>query len=325
MNAIEIQNLKKSFQGKKNQKTVEAVKGISLSVRRGEIFGFLGPNGAGKTTSLRMLTTLMPIDEGEVRIGPYEVKKDPGKVRRHIGYVGQLGGADLAATGRENLILSGRLYGMTKTETVQQAEYLTGLLDLGDIIDRLVQTYSGGQRRRLEIALGILHKPEVLFLDEPTTGLDPQNRANLWEHIRKLKAAGMTIFLTTHYLEEADELCDRICIMDKGVIVAEGTPRELKRNISGDVISIKPKNNQPGIAALFGNRPEILDIRVEAGKINLYVEDGTAQLPDIFSILKTQRAELESISLKRPSLDDVFLKQTGKSLRDIGAEKEECR
>ncbi|MDU6266145.1 MAG: ATP-binding cassette domain-containing protein [Anaerocolumna aminovalerica] len=320
MNAIEIRNVKKSFQGKRNQKTVEAVKGISLSVKPGEIFGFLGPNGAGKTTSLRMLTTLLPIDEGEAKIGEYDVKRNPREVRKHIGYVGQLGGADIEATGRENLMLSGRLYGIAKKAVQKQSELLMDLLDLRDIIDRLVKTYSGGQRRRLEIALGILHKPDVLFLDEPTTGLDPQNRANLWEHIRRLKSAGMTVFLTTHYLEEADELCDRLCIMDKGIIVAEGTPQILKREISGDVVSIKPKNNQGDLAYMFDDEEDVLDIRIEGGKTSLYVKDGAIAMPKIFNVLKGRGVELESVSLSQPSLDDVFLKQTGKSLRDTGME-----
>ncbi|MBU5331370.1 ATP-binding cassette domain-containing protein [Anaerocolumna aminovalerica] len=320
MNAIEIRNVKKSFQGKRNQKTVEAVRGISLSVKPGEIFGFLGPNGAGKTTSLRMLTTLLPIDEGEAKIGEYDVKRNPREVRKHIGYVGQLGGADIEATGRENLMLSGRLYGIAKKAVQKQSELLMDLLDLRDIIDRLVKTYSGGQRRRLEIALGILHKPDVLFLDEPTTGLDPQNRANLWEHIRRLKSAGMTVFLTTHYLEEADELCDRLCIMDKGIIVAEGTPQILKREISGDVVSIKPKNNQGDLAYMFDDEEDVLDIRIEGGKTSLYVKDGAIAMPKIFNVLKGRGVELESVSLSQPSLDDVFLKQTGKSLRDTGME-----
>lgn len=320
MNAIEIKGLKKSFHGKKNQKTVEAVKGISLTVKPGEIFGFLGPNGAGKTTSLRMLTTLLPIDEGQVKIGKYDVKKNPSEVRRHIGYVGQLGGADMEATGRENLMLSGRLYGMTKNTVQEQSEQLIDLLDLQDIIDRLVKTYSGGQRRRLEIALGILHKPDVLFLDEPTTGLDPQNRANLWEHILKLKDAGMTVFLTTHYLDEADELCDRLCIIDKGIIVAEGTPQSLKREISGDVVSIKPKSEHEDIAYIFSGDKNVFDIRTEGGKTNLYVRNGAIAMPEIFNMLKARDIELESVSLSQPSLDDVFLKQTGKSLRDTGTE-----
>ncbi|MNO90136.1 Daunorubicin/doxorubicin resistance ATP-binding protein DrrA [compost metagenome] len=320
MNAIEIKDLKKSFYGKQNQKTVEAVRGISLSVKSGEIFGFLGPNGAGKTTSLRMLTTLLPIEAGEAKISQYDVKRKPNEVRKHIGYVGQLGGADAEATGRENLILSGRLYGMTKKAVQEQSEILIDLMDLRDIIDRLTKTYSGGQRRRLEIALGILHKPDVLFLDEPTTGLDPQNRANLWEHIRKLKSAGMTVFLTTHYLEEADELCDRLCIMDKGIIVAEGTPQTLKREISGDVVSIKPKNDQGDIAHMFDGEEDVLDIRIESGKTSLYVRDGAIAMPKIFNILKAKGVELDSVSLAQPSLDDVFLKQTGKSLRDTGTE-----
>lgn len=231
MNAIEIKDLKKSFYGKNRQEIVSAVKGITLSVKKGEIYGFLGPNGAGKTTCLRMLTTLLPIDEGEVKIGGHDVKRNPKKVRKHIGYVGQLGGTDTEATGRENLMLSGLLYGMSKNAVKEQIAVLIKLLDLHEIIDRLAKTYSGGQRRRLELGLGLLHRPGVLFLDEPTTGLDPQNRANLWDHIRKLKALGMTVFLTTHYLEEADELCDRVCIVDKGVIIAQGSPAALKGTV----------------------------------------------------------------------------------------------
>jgi len=320
-NTIEIRNLKKTFPGKRKQKKVEAVCGISLSVKSGEIFGFLGPNGAGKTTSLRMFTTLLPIDEGEVTIAGFNVKKDPKNVRSHIGYVGQLGGADLEATGRENLMLSGRLYGMGKEEVEKQSKILMDLLDFREIIDRQTKTYSGGQRRRLEIALGILHKPEVLFLDEPSTGLDPQNRANLWEHIRKLKASGMTIFLTTHYLEEADELCDRICIMDKGLIVAEGTPRELKQEISGDVISIKPKYFDEDDKNIFDEFSDKLEISIEGETIYLYVKDGAKSLPKIFDILKEKQIELEAITLSQPSLDDVFLKKTGRSLRDTGKEE----
>ena len=318
MNAIEIKDLRKSFCGKKNQKPVEAIKGISLCVKQGEIFGFLGPNGAGQTTSLRMLTTLLPIDGGEARIGNYDVKRNPAQVRRYIGYVGQLGGADMEATGWENLMLSGRLYGMRKDEVQEQSEQLADLLELRDIMGRQAKTYSGGQRRRLEIALGILHQPAVLFLDEPTTGLDPQNRANLWEHIRKLRAGGMTVFLTTHYLEEADELCDRLCIMNQGVIVAEGTPQELKRKISGDVVSVRPKGDVEYAAQLFHQVEPVMDIRTEGGNVNLYVRDGAAAMPEIFSILRAKGLELESISLSQPSLDDVFLKQTGRSLRDTG-------
>lgn len=316
MNAIEVKDLRKSFHGKKRQEPVEAVKGISLTVKQGEIFGFLGPNGAGKTTSLRMLTTLLPIDGGEARIGSYDVKRNPARVRRHIGYVGQLGGADLEATGRENLMLSGRLYGMRKDEVKQQSEQIMDLLELRDVMDRQAKTYSGGQRRRLEIGLGILHKPDVLFLDEPTAGLDPHNRANLWKHIRKLREGGMTVFLTTHYLEEADELCDRLCIMDRGVIVAEGTPQALKREISGDVVSIRLKGYLNDAARLLGGIHDVLDIRTEGENISLYVKDGAAALPEICNVLRENGEEAETLSLSQPSLDDVFLKQTGRSLRD---------
>lgn len=322
MKAIEVTDLKKKFYDKRKQEIVSAVKGISLSADAGEIFGFLGPNGAGKTTSLRMLTTLLPIDEGEAKIAGYDVKRNPKEVRKHIGYVGQLGGADLEASGRENLMLSGLLYGMSKDAVHKQSDLLVDLLDLGEIIDRLAKTYSGGQRRRLEIALGILHKPDVLFLDEPTTGLDPQNRANLWEHIRKLKVAGMTVFLTTHYLEEADELCDRLCIMDKGVIITEGTPTALKRAISGDVVTIKAKNAGKNITSMFKGDENVITMRTEGEKINLYVKNGAIAMPKIFDALKARGIELESVSLSQPSLDDVFLEKTGRALRDVGREVE---
>src|ERR1035441_5706774 len=202
--------------------------------RPGEVFGFLGPNGAGKTTTLRMLTTLLPIDSGTASVAGSDVAREPKQVRQRIGYVSQAGGADDLSTGWENLILQGRLYGGDLDSVRQRARELAAVLDLSEFADRKVATYSGGQRRRLDVALGLIHRPEVLFLDEPTTGLDPQNRANLWEHIRAIQERGSTVFLTTHYLEEADALCDRLTIMDHGSIVAEGTPRELKREVIGD-------------------------------------------------------------------------------------------
>jgi len=266
-NVIEVSDLKKSFRGSKN-KTVEAVRGVSLFVKQGEIFGFLGPNGAGKTTCQRMLTTLLPIDSGTAAIAGYDVKKKPNEVRKHIGYVSQLGGADLPATGRENLMLTGKLYGMKHDDVVKKISELSQLFELDELLDRIVRTYSGGQKRRLEIALGIIHEPEILFMDEPTTGLDPQNRANLWTHIRKLKENGMTIFLTTHYLEEADELADRLAIMDYGKIVAEGTPLELKRQVSEEEVARRVKR----------------EIQTNA------------------------------------TLDDFFMKMTGRTLRDTGKE-----
>ena len=318
-NAIETCNLKKSFKMKGN-KAVDAVRGVTLTVKQGEIFGFLGPNGAGKTTCQRMLTTLLPIDSGTATIAGFDVKKKPHEVRKHIGYVSQLGGADLPATGRENLMLAGRLYGLKKSDVEKKSEELSRLLDLKELLDRTVQTYSGGQKRRLEIALGIIHEPSILFMDEPTTGLDPQNRANLWTHIRRLKENGMTIFLTTHYLDEADELADRLAIMDRGEIVEEGTPTELKRQISGDVIQMRFKAGKVTAPKLFEEMDFVNEFHINDESAVLFVDDGAKALPALFNVLKTHHIELDTISLAEPSLSDVFLKRTGRSLRDTGKE-----
>ncbi len=316
---IETKNLKKSFTAKK--KKVEAVRGVDLVVKKGQIYGFLGPNGAGKTTTLRMLTTLLPIDEGEATVVGYDVKKQPGEVRKHIGYVSQLGGADDESTGRDDLIIQARLYGMSSAAADKRARELIDILQLSDYADRRVITYSGGQRRRLDIAIGIMHQPDILFLDEPTTGLDPQNRANMWQQIRSLRDRGTTIFLTTHYLEEADVLSDYLAIMDNGKIVAEGTPRDLKRQIAGDAVIIKPKQSGEEIdkiQKLTANQTFVKEARVEGESIHLYVEDGAQALPKIFALLESKKIQLDTVSLAEPSLDDVFLKQTGHSLRDGG-------
>lgn len=319
-NAIEIAGLRKSFSVNLKGKptVVEAVRGITLSVKSGEIFGFLGPNGAGKTTTLRMLTTLLPIDEGKAAICGYDLVHQPKEVRRHIGYVSQLGGADWEATGRENMILAGQLYGINRHDAEKRTKELLYIFELTELADRVVRTYSGGQKRRLEIALGMINSPEVLFLDEPTTGLDPQNRANLWEQIRTLQESGTTIFLTTHYLDEADVLSDRLAIMDYGKIVAEGTPQELKNQISGDVIQIRFSNDRMEQAK---NSLETLsfinETRLEGENIHLYVKDGAKSLPRIFEILEAEGIQTQSVTISTPSLDDVFLKQTGRLLRDV--------
>jgi ABC-2 type transport system ATP-binding protein len=317
--SIQAVDLKKTFPSKGKAQPVEAVRGVTLSVEQGEVFGFVGPNGAGKTTCQRMLTTLLPIDEGTATIAGFDVRKEPHEVRKRIGYVSQLGGADLLATGRENLSLAGRLYGMKPADVKRKIGELSLMLDIEDLLDRIVRTYSGGQKRRLEIALGIIHEPGIMFMDEPTTGLDPQNRANLWTHIRKLKENGVAVFLTTHYLDEADALADRIAIMDYGRIVAEGTPAELKRQISGDAIRMrfktKPAEN------LFDGLEFVNESSWKDGEASLYVRDGTTALPRIFDLLKERDIELETISLSAPSLDDVFLKKTGRSLRDTGKEE----
>jgi ABC-2 type transport system ATP-binding protein len=267
-----------------------------------------------------MLTTLLPIDSGSAIVAGSDVAHQPKQVRQRIGYVSQAGGADDMSTGWENLILQGRLYGGDLDSVRQRAKELAGVLDLTEFADRKVASYSGGQRRRLDVALGLIHQPEVLFLDEPTTGLDPQNRANLWDHIRAIQERGSTVFLTTHYLEEADALCDRLTIMDHGSIVAEGTPRELKREVVGDsvVLGLVDEGLVEKARALLRTEPFIREIGVEDGGLRLYVEDGSAVLPELLRLLDREQIALKSISLSEPTLDDVFLRYTGRLLRDTG-------
>ncbi len=228
--AIEIKNLKKIFNP--TTKPVTAVDDINLEVHKGEIFGFLGPNGAGKTTTMRIITTLLKPTSGSVHIGGFNLVTQAEQVRRHIGYVSQSGGLERSATTRENLVLQAQLYGLSKSEAEQRAQELITSLELATFADRIVETYSGGQRRRADIALGMVHKPKILFLDEPTIGLDPQSRAHIWAEIKKLKTNGTTIFFTTHYLDEADLFCDRVAIVDHGKVIALGTPQALKQECS---------------------------------------------------------------------------------------------
>lgn len=265
-----------------------------------------------------MLTTLLPIDSGTVTIAGFDVVHEPRQVRRRIGYVSQLGGADELATGWENLLLQGRLYGGDLDTVRRRAQELAKILAIADFADRKVITYSGGQRRRLDVAVGLIHQPDVLFLDEPTTGLDPQNRANLWEHVRVVRERGTTVFLTTHYLDEADILCDRLTIMDHGTIVAEGTPRELKRKVAGDAVEIGLKDERltERAALLLGAESYVREVSAETGGLRLYVEDGAAALPHLLRLLDGESIGIRSISLSEPTLDDVFLRQTGRSLRD---------
>jgi len=314
---ITTEELSKAFPSRAGP--VEAVRGVNLEVGAGEIFGLLGPNGAGKTTTMRMLTTLLPIGAGRATVAGFDVSRHPQRVRENIGYVSQLGGADELATGRENLVLQGRLYGASLAELRPRIAELADVLDLSAFADRRVKTYSGGQRRRLDVALGIVHQPRVLFLDEPTTGLDPQNRADLWQHLHALRDRGTTIVLTTHYLEEADVLCDRLVIVDHGRIIIEGTPRDLKRRVAGDaiVITLKEQVDTDGRSmALLQREPYVREISASGDQLRLYVDDGSAALPQLLRILDHQRIGVRSMNLSEPTLDDVFLRQTGRSLRD---------
>ena len=316
--AVRVTGLRKTFHSKGAD--VEALRGVDLTVEAGRIYGFLGPNGAGKTTALRILTTLLPADSGEALVAGIDVRRHPAEVRRRIGYVGQLGGADREATGHENLLLQGRLYGMSRTDTERRAGELIELLELSAFSRRIVRSYSGGQRRRLEVALGIMHRPEVLFLDEPTLGLDPQNRANLWEQLRGLRAAGTTILLTTHYLDEADQLSDRLAIIDHGRVVAEGTPPELKQRYPAEVtITPRPGSAELGsLAAELERDPLVGTVGIDDGALRIQVPDPTAGLAAVIDRLRAGGVEVLGVSLREPSLDDVFLHETGRSLRDAG-------
>jgi ABC-2 type transport system ATP-binding protein len=314
---IETHDLRHTFKSRKG--TLEAVRGVDLRVDGGEIFGFLGPNGAGKTTTLRMLTTLLPITAGEATVAGADLRREPQTVRQRIGYVAQGGGTDAAVTGREELVLQARLYGLdARTATKRAAEMLT-TLELEAAADRATGTYSGGMRRRLDLGLGLIHRPQVLFLDEPTTGLDPQARAHLWDEIRKLRGSGTTVFLTTHYLDEADALCDRLAIIDHGTIVAEGSPDALKRDVAGEVITLGIEGSAELVQQLVATQPFVREAAVDDGMLRLYVDRGETALPALLRLLDGAGMAPKSVGLTRASLDDVFLRHTGRSLRDVAA------
>jgi ABC-2 type transport system ATP-binding protein len=316
-NAIQTTGLRRVF--KMRNRTVEAVAGVDLTVRQGEIFGFLGPNGAGKTTTLRMLATLLPPSGGTAMVAGCDLLKQPDRVRERIGYVGQAGGADREIKGRTELVFQGRLYGMSLAAAQKRAAELIDMLELEACADRKVTTYSGGQKRRLDIGLGLTHNPQLLFLDEPTTGLDPQSRARVWDEVRRMHDRGTTVFLTTHYLDEADALCDRIAIIDHGKIVAEGTPEELKREVAGDLVTLSVMGDQQGAIDLLKGQPFVREATTDGGFVRLYVDHGETAMPTILRLLDSAGMHLMTIGLQRPSLDDVFLRKTGRSLRETAA------
>ncbi len=311
---IETRGLRKSFRSRK--RSVEAVRGVDLAVDAGEVFGFLGPNGAGKTTTLRMLATLMTPDGGEATVAGVDLRKSPGEVRRRIGYVAQGGGTWDEVTAREELIHQARLYGCNPATARERAAAAIQAFQLDGFADRRCGTYSGGQRRRVDVALGVIHQPKLVFLDEPTTGLDPQSRAHMWDEIGRLRDEGMTVFITTHYLEEADALCDRVAIIDHGEIVAQGTPTELKREIAGDVVTLGIDGSAPQALALLEGEEYVHTVEKTDAGLRLYVDVGATALPQMLRTLDGAGVLLSSIELHRPSLDDVFLAKTGRSLRD---------
>jgi ABC-2 type transport system ATP-binding protein len=325
MSIIEAKGLARTF--KSGKATVAAVRGVDLSVEEGEIVGFLGPNGAGKTTTLRMLTTLLRPTAGTATVAGADLLRDPLGVRRRIGYVPQAigatgGGADPQCLVAEELLDQAALYRIGRADAAVRAGLLMAQLDLGGLDRRMIKTLSGGQRRRLEIALGLVHDPRLVFLDEPSTGLDPQSRSNLWGHIRRLRSdLRTTVFLTTHYLDEADALCDRVLIIDHGEIVASGTPDELKCRVSGDVVTLLVDGASHHALALLAGHPVVRDISVaDDGTLRLTVVHGAEALPALLRMLDEAGIAMRAVNVARPTLDDVFLTVTGRSLRDDSAE-----
>ncbi len=310
--AIEASALEKTY-----PPAVKALDGVSLSVPSGTIFGLLGPNGAGKSTIVRVLCTLSRLDSGSARVAGIDVLADPVRVRRTIGVVGQKHGADPEATARENLVLQGEFYGITGAELRRRVSASLERFDLADAADRLAKTYSGGMQRRLDIAMGLLHEPRVLFLDEPTTGLDPEARVGMWREIERLAAhEEITILLTTHYLEEADRLASQLAIIDRGRVVAHGTPAQLKAELEGDTIQIQLAD--PGDAAArlaLTGIDDLDDIKLDGRLLRARARDGGAAIPGVLAALEARGAKVTSVTLSRPSLDDVYLRHAGREFQ----------
>ena len=314
---IEAHGLKRTY--KSRGKEIEAVRGIDLKVTHGEIVGFLGPNGAGKTTTLKMLCTLLAPTGGTAVVAGSDLRGDPVGVRRKIGYVSQAGSTSAEAIVGDEIISHARLYGIDRATASQRGKDLLAALDLSDVWARTCGSLSGGQRRRLDIVMGLIHEPTLVFLDEPSTGLDPQSRANLWTHIRSLRdTLGTTVFLTTHYMDEADSLSDRILIIDHGIIVAEGTPAELKKRVSGDAITLTLRSAEDTVrAAAIAAEQAGADMPTsEANVVRFHVPDGGHALPALIGALTRAGIDAIGVDVNRPTLDDVFLTLTGRSLRD---------
>ena len=305
----------------KRYEQVTAVKEISITVKKGELFGLLGPNGAGKSTLIGMLSTMLKPSAGEAQVWGYDIKSSPIKVRTSIGVVFQGTTLDQKLTGRENLDLHGRLYGLDRKERHERIAEVLQLVELTDWADEIVQKYSGGMMRRLEIARGLMHHPNVLFLDEPTLGLDPQTRNHIWEYIKKLnQEKNITMVLTTHYMEEADMLCNRIAIIDHGEIIAMGTPPELKKELGGDIITLNfsSEDDVQKMVEQYSQTANQKDIKTSGTSIRITAADGERTIPELLKITTDLGLQIESVSLRKPTLDDVFLHHTGKNIRYSG-------
>ena len=313
MAAIDVHELRKRYGD------VQALDGVSFDVRGGEVFGLLGPNGAGKSTTVRVLTTLTTPDSGRASVAGHDVVRHPNRVRRAIGYVPQESGVDREATGRENLLLQGRIQGMTGGDLRRRVAELLELVGIADAGDRVVRGYSGGMRRRLDIGLGLVHRPTVLFLDEPTTGLDPEARAAMWVEVQRLaRQESLTILLTTHYLEEADQLADRLAIVSRGQVVVEGTPEALKAGLRGESVTVELQDGRADEAvAVVAAYEGASETAIDGHHVRTRVPNGAAAIPALLSALEGRGIGVASVTTSRPSLDDVYLHYTG---REFAAE-----
>jgi ABC-2 type transport system ATP-binding protein len=320
LHAIQTEKLRKEYEG-----DIIAVAGIDLEVEEGQVFAFLGPNGAGKTTTVRMLTTLLRPTSGKASVVGLDVYRQQHDIRRSIGVALQEAGLDALATGRELLELQGKLCGLDSGTSRRRAGEMLDLVGLTDAAERLVKTYSGGMKRRLDLASALVHQPRVLFLDEPTEGLDPASRVSIWQEVQRLnKQMGMTLFLTTHYLEEADRLADRVAIIDHGSIVAEGTPAELKATIGADVVTVSFHNSGIEQAkSLLEGMPGLRELRPEENSLTLFVDNGTQAVAQVIRILDGAGIEVAQVAVSNPSLDEVFLKATGSRLEGAESARED--
>jgi ABC-2 type transport system ATP-binding protein len=323
--ALAAENLVKTYPGGRKKPPVRALDGLTFAVPEGVVLGLLGPNGAGKSTTVKILTTLSRADSGTARVAGHDVVKEQDAVRRAIGYVPQKSSSDPMATGVENLVLSGRVYGLSRQESVRRAAELLERFDLQEAGGRQVRTYSGGMQRKLDVALGLVHRPRVLFLDEPTTGLDPEARADLWNEVERLSGVeGMTVLLTTHYLEEADRLADLLAIVDHGKVVAEGTPESLKAELRGDSVQVElvDPDVDGNVRRLLTDLPGIGEIVVDGNTLRARVDHGATAVPAVLGALEEKAIPVTAVTVSRPSLDDVYLQYTGRSFK--AAETEEA-
>jgi ABC-2 type transport system ATP-binding protein len=310
--AIEAVDLVKTYPN-----DIRALDGISLAVEAGTIFGLLGPNGAGKSTTVKILTTLSRADSGRAAVMGMDVDRQPDRVRRMIGLVGQHGAVDSEATGRENLVLQGRLYGMSGASLKRRVDELLDRFGLAEAANRIVKTWSGGMQRKLDVASGLVHQPRVLFLDEPTTGLDPEARADLWAEVRRLSDEGLTILLTTHYLEEADRLAGQVAIIDRGRIVARGTPEALKSELRGDAIVVELSDSVRNghASAVLELLDGVHEPSIAGRTLRARADDGARSVPAVLAALDAAGVGVASVTVARPSLDDVYLRHTGRAYR----------